>query len=91
MLKSNVTIRKNNPYETVIDKDSFVQVDNIIMLENFSGLEKKRRQKDKLSDEKFNKVLNRYSEFKNNEVIVDDKKVFMTKEEIISLNSDLKL
>lgn len=91
LLKSNVTIRKNNPYETVIDKDSFVQVDNIIILENFSGLEKKRRQKDKLSDEKFNKVLNRYSEFKNNELIVDDKKVFMTKEEIISLNSDLKL
>ncbi len=91
MLKSNVTIRKNNPYETLIDKDSFVQVDNIIMLENFSGLEKKRKQKDKLSDEKFNKVLKRYSEFKNNELIVDDKKVFMTKEEIISLNSDLKL
>lgn len=91
LLKSNVTIRKNNPYETVIDKDSFVQVDNIIILENFSGLEKKRRQKDKLSDEKFNKVLKRYSEFKNNELIVDDKKVFMTKEEIISLNSDLKL
>ena len=91
MLKSNVTIRKNNPYEIVIDKDSFVQVDNIIMLENFSGLEKKRKQKDKLSDEKFNKVLKRYSEFKNNELIVDDKKVFMTKEEIISLNSDLKL
>lgn len=91
LLKSNVTIRKNNPYETVIDKDSFVQVDNIIILENFSGLEKKRRQKDKLSDEKFNKVLNRYSEFKNNELIVDDKKVFMTKEDIISLNSDLKL
>lgn len=91
MLKSNVTIRKNNPYETLIDKDSFVQVDNIIMLENFFGLEKKRKQKDKLSDEKFNKVLKRYSEFKNNELIVDDKKVFMTKEEIISLNSDLKL
>lgn len=91
MLKSNVTIRKNNPYETVIDKDSSVQVDNIIMLENFFGLEKKIRQKDKLNDEKLNKVLKRYCEFKNNELIVDNKKVFMTKEEIISLNSDLKL
>ena len=91
MLKSNVTIRKNNPYETLIDKDSSVQVDNIIMLEIFFGLEKKIRQKDKLNDEKLNKVLKRYSEFKNNELIVDNKKVFMTKEEIISLNSDLKL
>lgn len=91
MLKSNVTIRKNNPYETLIDKDSSVQVDNIIMLENFFGLEKKIRQKDKLNDEKLNKVLKRYSEFKNNELIVDNKKIFMTKEEIISLNSDLKL
>ena len=57
LLKSNVTIKKSNPEETVIDKDSFVQIDNIIQLENFSKLETKRRQIDKLSNEKFNKVL----------------------------------
>ena len=90
LLKSNVTIRKNNPDETVIDKDSFVQIDNIIQLENFNGLEKKRRQIDKLSKEKFNKVLKRYNEYKENEWIDDNKKVFMNKEEIISLNQDLK-
>lgn len=43
LLKTNVTIKKSNPPETVIDKDSFVQIDNIIQLENFSGLETKRR------------------------------------------------
>ena len=48
MLKSNVTIRKSNPPETVIDKDSFVRIDNIIQLENFAELENKRRQTDKL-------------------------------------------
>lgn len=67
LLKSNVTIKKSNPEETVIDKDSFVQIDNIIQLENFSKLETKRRQIDKLSNEKFNKVLNRYNEYKENE------------------------
>lgn len=90
LLKTNVTIKKSNPSETVIDKDSFVQIDNIIQLENFPKLETKRRQIDKLSNEKFNKVLKRYNEYKDNEWIDDNKKVFMTKEEIISLNEDLK-
>lgn len=74
LLKTNVTIKKSNPPETVIDKDSFVQIDNIIQLENFSGLETKRRQTDKLSSEKFNKVLQRYNEYKDNEWIDDIKK-----------------
>lgn len=90
LLKSNVTIKKTNPNETVIDKDSFVQIDNIIQLENFPKLELKRRQKDTLSLEKFEKVLFRYKQYKENEWIDDNKKVFMTKEEIISLNEDLK-
>lgn len=90
LLKTNVTIKKTNPDEFVIDKDSFVQIDNIIQLEYFSKLESKRRQKEKLSSEKFNKVLQRYNEYKDNEWIDDNKKVFMTKEEIIQLNEDLK-
>lgn len=90
MLKTNVTIKKTNPDEFVIDKDSFVQIDNIIQLEYFPKLESKRRQKEKLSSEKFNKVLQRYNEYKDNEWIDDNKKVFMTKEEIIELNEDLK-
>lgn len=89
LLKSNVTIRKHNPTETVIDKDSFVQIDNLIQLEYFPELVKKRRQTDKLSEEKFNKVITRYNEYKENEWIDDDKKVFMTKEEIVLLNSDI--
>lgn len=90
LLKTNVTIKKTNPDEFVIDKDSFVQIDNIIQLEYFPKLESKRRQKEKLSSEKFNKVLQRYNEYKDNEWIDDNKKVFMTKEEIIELNEDLK-
>ena len=38
----------------------------------------------------FNKVIKRYKEYKENEWIDDNKKVFMTKAEIISLNEDLK-
>ena len=86
LLKSNVTIKKEG--ETVIDKDSFVQVDNIIQLENYQGLISKRRQPDKLSPDKLQKVLTRYSEYKNNEWIDDNKKVFMNKEEIKALNND---
>lgn len=88
-MKSNVTIKKNNPLETVIDKDSFVQIDNIIQLEYFPELVKKRRQIDRLSEKKLEKVLTRYNEYKSNEWIDDNKKVFMTKEEILSLNKDI--
>lgn len=89
LLKSNVTIRKNDPIETVIDKDSFVQIDNIIQIENFKELEKRRRQKDKLSKQQFEKVITRYNQYKENNWIDDNKKVFMTKEEVLSLNCDI--
>lgn len=89
LLKSNVTIKKDNPPETVIDKDSFVQIDNIIQLELFPELVKKRRQTEKLSEIKLKKVLDRYNNYQKNEWIDDDKKVFMTKEEIMSLNNDI--
>ncbi len=45
----------------------------------------KRGQTDKLSSEKISKVLRGY-----NELIDDNKKVFITKKVIISLNEDLK-
>lgn len=50
-----------------IDKDGFVQTDNIIQLNN------KRRQKDKLSGEKISKVLRGY-----NKLIDDNKKVIIS-------------
>lgn len=87
LLKSNVVIKKNNPYETVIDKDSFVQIDNIIQLENFPELVNRMRQTDKLSNEKYLKVKDRYINYKSNEWIDDNKKVYMTKEEIKKLNN----
>lgn len=89
LLKSNVIVRKYNPFEKVIDRDSFVQIDNIIQLEYFPELVQKRRQPDKLSDVKLNKVLDRYFSYQKNEWIDDDKKVFMTKKEIILLNDDI--
>ena len=91
LLKSNVTILKTNPDEVVIDKDSFVQIDNIIQIEYFPELVKCRRQEDKLSEKKFLKVVKRYNEYKQNEWISDNKKVFMNKEEILNLNNNLKI
>lgn len=90
LLTSNVTIKKTDPLETVIDKDSFVQVDNLIVIEYFPELEMKRRQKDKLSKEKFDKVIKRYNEYKNQKLIEENKKVYMTKEEIEKLNPEVK-
>lgn len=57
-----------------IDKDGFVQTDNIIQLNN------KRRQKDKLSGEKISKVLRGY-----NKLIDDNKKVIISLNEDLKL------
>ena len=46
----NKPIYATNPAETVIDRDSYIQIDNTFLLENHSKLECYRRQKDKLSE-----------------------------------------
>jgi hypothetical protein len=50
--KSNKTIFCSDPTETVIDKDSYIQLDNTIRIEDFNGISTYRRQPDKLSKDK---------------------------------------
>ena len=84
--KSNKVIFCNDPIETVIDRDSYVQLDNTIQLENFSGIEGFRRQTDKLSKEKLEDVLNAYRNYHEVHEIDEMKNVYMDKNEILSLN-----
>lgn len=85
--KSNKTILCDTPHETVIDKDSYVQLDNIIKLESFDGLVQYRRQEDKLSSDKLRNVLAAYNSYHEAHEIQDDKNVYMCKEEIFKLNA----
>lgn len=86
--RSNKTIFYDNPVETVIDKDSYVQLDNTIKLENFVGLAAFRRQKEKLSENKLNDVLTAYKKYHLYYEIDENKNIYMDEQEIKNLNSD---
>lgn len=90
MRKSNKTIFCDNPTETVIDEDSYVQLDNLFRIEYFEELTKLRRQKDKLSKQKFDDVLSAYVQYQKNHLIDEDKQVYMFKNEIIAINNRLQ-
>ncbi|MCR5846596.1 MAG: hypothetical protein K6G75_00535 [Lachnospiraceae bacterium] len=82
----NKVIFNTNPQETVIDKDSFIQKNNTIMLEYFDGIEKYRRQKDKLSNNKLQNVIQAYKEYHENNEIPENRIVYLDHIEIEKLN-----
>lgn len=82
--KSNKIVPKDN--ETVIDEDSYIQLDNKFVIEYFDNLELFRRQTDKLSKDKLTEVIAAYNKYHNENIIDDNKCVFMTKEEILKWN-----
>ncbi len=86
-MKSNKAIYCDNPDETVIDKDSYIQMDNTFLLENHAGLEKYRRQKDKLSDKKLADAILSYQEYHRANHIDENKQVYMSMEELIKLQN----
>lgn len=86
MMKSNKVIYCDNPCETVIDKDSYVQLDNSFQLEYFEDLSRYRRQTAILSKCKLNEVLEAYHNYHGVNEIDDAKIVFMSKAEIMKLN-----
>lgn len=84
--RSNKVLFCSNPHETVIDEDSFVQLDNTFKIEDFDELINYRRQTDKLSSSKLNSVISAYRNYHTNNEIDENKNVYMDKEEILSLN-----
>lgn len=81
----NKPIYATNPTETVIDKDSYIQMDNTFFLENYSGLECYRRQEDKLSEKKLNDAVKAYRRYHETHQIDEDKQVYISKEELETL------
>lgn len=84
--KSNKVIYSDNPTETVIDKDSYIQMDNRFRIENCWELLNFRRQTDKLSSDKLCDVLNSYQQYQKNHDIDENKNVYITKNELLNLN-----
>ena len=87
MMKSNKVIYCDNPCETVIDKDSYVQLDNSFQVEYFEDLSTYRRQTDILSEDKLRDVLEAYRKYHEEHELDEAKIVFMSENEIISLNN----
>lgn len=85
--RTNKTIFCDDPAETVIDRDSYIQLDNSFRLENHQGLLRFRRQEDKLSCEKLEDVLSAYRAYHEMNEIDEDKIVYMDANEIRRLNS----
>lgn len=83
--KCNKVIYCDNPHETVIDKDSYVQKDNTLKVEYHEELSKYRRQKDKLSANKLKDVLTEYKEYHEKNRIDENKEVFMDWAELTAL------
>ena len=85
--KSNKTIFCDDPVETVIDKDSYIQLDNTLQIENCPELLTLRRQEDKLSSKKLKDVLKAYKEYHDTHEIDENKIVYMDKAELLRLNT----
>lgn len=86
-MRSNKTVYSDNPQETVIDRDSYVQLDNTMRVEYFQGLELYRRQEDKLSEDKLCDVLKAYKNYHDKYEIDQNKNVYIDKQELQSLNT----
>lgn len=87
--KSNKTIYADNPDETVIDQDSYVQLDNTLEIEYFDDLINLRRQEDTLSQDKLRDLIQAYNDYHANNIIIDDKQAYVDKAELKSLNPKL--
>lgn len=81
-MRSNKVVYCDEPQEVVIDKDSYVQLDNTLKIEMYSGLKAYRRQKDKLSNEKLASVLRAYRKYHELHEIDENKQVYMDKAEL---------
>lgn len=86
-MRSNKVIYCDNPIETVIDKDSYIQLDNTFLVELYRGLIKYRRQEDKLSENKLKDVLKSYQSYHLSHHIDENKQVYMGKEEFEGLQT----
>lgn len=80
--RSNKVIYCDNPWETVIDKDSYIQLDNKFLIELYHGLVRFRRQLDRLSPIKMEEVLKAYRQYHAMYHIDENKQVYMSKDEL---------
>lgn len=82
----NKYISCTNPIEKVISKDSYAQLNNKIIIENFESLKNYRKTINTLSKSKLNELLKDYFEYQKKYIIKNERKVYIKKEELKELN-----
>ena len=87
--EANYFLDSENPKEKVIYVDSYAQLNNTLTIEFFPELIKFRKTTAKLSKEKLTDLINDYKIYHKNNFIPDERKVHMTKNEILELNKDI--
>lgn len=87
--KYNYSINCEEPKESVISEDSYAQLNTKITIELFDNLVKSRKTIDKLSKDKLEELIKSYYEYQNENIIDEERIVYMTKEELIKLNEEL--
>ena len=85
--EANLFLDSENPKEKVIYEDSYAQLNNTLTIEYFPELSKYRKTTAKLSKDKLEDLINEYKLYHKNNFIPDERKVHMTKEEILNLNN----
>ena len=86
--EANRFIDHENPHEEVISVDSYAQLNNKLTIENFPELIKFRKTTKKLSEKKLSELIQDYKKYHHDNIIADERKVHMTKEEILKLNEN---
>ena len=81
--EANYFLDSENPKEKVIYVDSYAQLNNTLTIEFFPELIKFRKTTAKLSKEKLTDLINDYKIYHKNNFIPDERKVHMTKNEIL--------
>ena len=84
--EANFFINSDDPKEKVIQVDSYAQLNNSLTIEYFPELVKFRRNKAKLSKNKLDELLEEYNKYHSNNIIPDERIVYMSKEDILKLN-----
>lgn len=84
--EANYFLDSENPKEKVIYVDSYAQLNNTLTIEYFPELIKYRKTTATLSNDKLTDLINDYRIYHQNNFIPDERKVHMTKDEILKLN-----
>lgn len=77
----------NSENEKAIYVDSYAQLNNTLTIEYFPELIRYRKTKVKLSKEVLEDLIHDYKKYHKENVIPEERKVHMTKEEILKLNN----